>query len=190
MIPLRLLSPCIEYPRTNLHILTANTRENSSILDIFHPLTVKYRVKFQEFPFINHLSKSLDKSKSKSHRTPWSTSNVTIVPYKVTTISQIPDSVESRQKSKNRYNYTSLAISIVNVTRFWAEKKAEHSEKSAEKEASGDPSDLMRCSARRDWSRSIPKPVYPLAWPGRILRGHGQKLGNSVVVGALHDRGR
>lgn len=108
---------------------TANIRENSSILDIFHPLTVKYRVKFQEFPFINHLSKSLDKSKSKSHRTPWSTSNVTIVPYKVTTISQIPDSVESRQKSKNRYNYTSLAISIANVTRFWAEKKAEHSRK-------------------------------------------------------------
>lgn len=79
---------------------TANIRENSSILDIFHPLTMKYRVKFQEFPFINHLSKSLDKSKSKSHRTPWSTSNVTIVPYKVTTISQIPDSVKNRDRNR------------------------------------------------------------------------------------------
>ena len=165
--------------------------ENSSILDIFHPLTVKYRVKFQEFPFINHLSKSLDKSKSKSHRTPWSTSNVTIVPYKVTTISQIPDSVKNRDRNRKTDTITHPSrYRSQTLHDFEPKKRPNIRGKTAEKEASGDPSDLMRCSARRDWSRSIPKPVYPLAWPGRILRGHGQKLGNSVVVGALHDRGR
>lgn len=65
-------------------------------------------------------------------------------------------------------------------------------EKSAGRTAEGgggDPSDLMRCSAWwRDSSVRSSLPSGGLA--ERILRGHGQKLRNSVVVGVLDDRGR
>lgn len=51
----------------------------------------------------------------------------------------------------------------------------------------GDPSDLMRCSA---WWRDPETSLPTGGLAERILRGHGQKLRNSVVVGVLDDRGR
>lgn len=140
MIPLRLLSPCIE----SSLIFHANTRENSSILDIFHPLTVKYRAKFHELqdPFINHLSRqkaSINRSRKKGGGARKVIEQRRIVidiraslssrPYEPipVTITQpdIPGSVESRQKSKvdTGYKHTAPAISIANARCYDFEPK-------------------------------------------------------------------